>query len=185
MLLSNGFIGFIIMFELTFELLGAPDGMTIDEEGFLWVAFYGDYCVRRISPKGDIVMKIDLPVSNITSCAFGGKNLETLFITSAKKDLKESELFEQKLAGQVISLVCLKAIEKGLKTALYAGPIAGYSVVGVKTTLLSSFVPLFSLPSFLPLFFLPSSFLHPSFLHHSFLPSLSSSFLPSSYNNFI
>ena len=90
---------------------GSPDGMTIDEEGFLWVAFYGDYCVRRISPKGDIVMKIDLPVSNITSCAFGGKNLETLFITSAKKDLKESELFEQKLAG---SIFCVNTGYKGI-----------------------------------------------------------------------
>ena len=56
-------------------------------------------------------MKIDLPVSNITSCAFGGKNLETLFITSAKKDLKESELFEQKLAG---SIFCVNTGYKGI-----------------------------------------------------------------------
>ncbi|SHH89120.1 Sugar lactone lactonase YvrE [Clostridium grantii DSM 8605] len=61
-----------------------PDGMTIDDEGMLWVAKWGGYMVQRINPiTGDIIDEIDLPTAQVTSCTFGGRNLDTLYITTA------------------------------------------------------------------------------------------------------
>ena len=65
------------------EQMGAPDGMAIDVEDKLWIAHYGGGCVRRWDPlTGQVMKTIDLPTSNITSCAFGGPKLDTLYITS-------------------------------------------------------------------------------------------------------
>ncbi len=64
--------------------MGIPDGMTIDEEGMLWIAhFHGSRVCRRHPQTGEILQTIHLPVSCITACAFGGKDLDTLYITSA------------------------------------------------------------------------------------------------------
>ncbi len=69
---------------------GLPDGMTIDEEGMLWVAHYGGSCVRRWNPQtGKILQTIQTPVTQITSCAFGDKDLDTLYITSAAQNIEE------------------------------------------------------------------------------------------------
>jgi len=59
-----------------------PDGMTMDAEGFLWVAVFGSSEVRRYSPRGDLDSVVELPVCAATSCAFGGENLTELYITS-------------------------------------------------------------------------------------------------------
>jgi len=80
---------------------GLPDGMTIDERGFLWVAFWGGGTVRSFDPDGCLSAVIELPVSLVTSCAFGGDDLRDLFITSARVGLSAEEVKTQPHAGSV------------------------------------------------------------------------------------
>jgi sugar lactone lactonase YvrE len=83
---------------------GVPDGLAIDSDGCLWVAVWSGGEVRRYSPDGVLDRRISLPASNITSCAFGGSGLDTLFITSARWGLNEDELAQQPLAGSVFAV---------------------------------------------------------------------------------
>ena len=62
---------------------GIPDGLTIDGEGCLWLALWGGGKVLRFSPDGRRIGEVRLPVSRVTSCAFGGADLDRLFITTA------------------------------------------------------------------------------------------------------
>ena len=78
---------------------GYPDGMTVDAEGCLWIAFWDGWCIRRFSPAGERLAEIRTPVQRPTSVAFGGKDLQILFITSARRDLQGTELESQPLAG--------------------------------------------------------------------------------------
>ncbi len=64
---------------------GHPDGMAIDEEGGLWVALWGGRGVRRYDAGGRLDLVVDLPVTNVTACAFGGPGLRTLFITTSRQ----------------------------------------------------------------------------------------------------
>ncbi len=63
---------------------GAPDGSAIDADGFLWNARYGGACVARIAPDGRVDRVLEMPVANPTTCAFGGSDRKTLYITSAR-----------------------------------------------------------------------------------------------------
>jgi sugar lactone lactonase YvrE len=84
------------------EELGFPDGMCIDREGMLWVAHYGGSGVYRWNPTtGKLIEKVELPVPNITSCAFGGENMDTLLITTAQENLTSEQLKEYPLSGDV------------------------------------------------------------------------------------
>jgi len=78
---------------------GYPDGMTVDAEDCLWIAFWDGWCVRRFSPSGERLAELRVPAQRPTSCAFGGRDLDRLFITSASRDLTEAELAEQPQAG--------------------------------------------------------------------------------------
>lgn len=79
---------------------GFPDGMTIDTEGMLWIAMWDGWQVCRYNPvNGRLLDSISLPVSRVTSCTFGGDNLQDLYITSAKTGLSEIELRDQPHAG--------------------------------------------------------------------------------------
>ena len=80
--------------------LGSPDGMTIDEDGGLWVALWGGAAVHRYV-EGRLDRVIVLPVSQPTSCAFGGPDLDQLFVTSAWKDLSPETRQAQPLAGSL------------------------------------------------------------------------------------
>ena len=85
------------------EEIGMPDGMAIDSEGMLWVAHYGGSCVSRWNPNtAQLLEKIDLPVTQVTACAFGGPNLDILFITSAAQELDAAELERQPLGRRAI-----------------------------------------------------------------------------------
>ncbi|MFX0557828.1 SMP-30/gluconolactonase/LRE family protein [Maribacter sp. CXY002] len=84
------------------EKEGYPDGMTIDQEGMLWIAHWGGWQVTRWDPNtGELLYRIKLPAAKITSCTFGGTQLNDLFITSAKADLTDEELKNQPLAGSL------------------------------------------------------------------------------------
>lgn len=81
---------------------GSPDGLTIDAEGQLWVAFWGAGCVRRVDGvTGQTLARIELPVTHVTSCTFGGPGWSTLFITTAAAELTTAERAAQPLAGSV------------------------------------------------------------------------------------
>lgn len=70
---------------------GAPDGMAIDSEDGIWVALWGGSAVRRYSPDGRMTTVIELPVSNVTACTFGGPDLGTLFITTSRQGLADDD----------------------------------------------------------------------------------------------
>lgn len=84
------------------ERNGFPDGMTIDSEGMLWIALWGGWKIERWNPHtGKLLDHVLLPVSQVTSCTFGGDKLNDLYITSARTGLSEIELKEQPLAGSL------------------------------------------------------------------------------------
>lgn len=87
------------------DLQGVPDGMCTDAEGRLWVAHWGGHCVTCSDPDtGEELKRITLPASQVTSCCFGGTNLNTLYVTTASIGLNEQQLKEQPLAGSVFSI---------------------------------------------------------------------------------
>lgn len=81
---------------------GAPDGMTIDSDDNLWVAQWGGFGVYCYNPyTGELLTKVNVPAPNVASCAFGGKDLDTLYITTARAGLSDEELKEYPLSGSV------------------------------------------------------------------------------------
>ena len=76
-----------------------PDGLVVDTEGFVWVAVWNGYCVVCVSPDGAIVARVDLPVSQVSSLAFGGPELADLYITSAREDFDDAAAEREPNAG--------------------------------------------------------------------------------------
>jgi sugar lactone lactonase YvrE len=86
------------------EAEGFPDGMTIDEEGMLWIAHWDGWQVSRWNPdSGDKIASIPMPVARPTSCVFGGDDYEVLYITSARTGFDAEQLAKQPHAGAVFS----------------------------------------------------------------------------------
>jgi sugar lactone lactonase YvrE len=82
--------------------MGSPDGMCMDEEGMLWIAHWGGFGVYRWNPENGMLLdKLELPVPQVTCCAFGGENLDHLFITTAKDGLSEEQLGKYPDSGNV------------------------------------------------------------------------------------
>lgn len=95
-----------------------PDGGTIDEDGFIWIAMWDGWKVSRFSPDGTLDREIRLPVSRPSSCMFGGPDLSTLYVTTARWDATPQELAEQPLAG---GLFAIKCGVRGLPETRFAG----------------------------------------------------------------
>lgn len=83
---------------------GLPDGMTVDSEGGVWVCLFGGGALRRYDPDGALEAHVELPVTNPTSPVFGGPDLRTLYVTSARHQLSEEQLRAEPLAGAVFAL---------------------------------------------------------------------------------
>lgn len=97
---------------------GYPDGMTVNSEGCLWIALWDGWCVRRYSPGGEWLETLKMPVARPTSCAFGGLDLNQLYITSASVGLDQAAREMQPNAG---GLFMVTPGVRGLDDAPFAG----------------------------------------------------------------
>lgn len=88
---------------------GEPDGMTVDAEGCLWVALWGGWRIRRFTPEGKVERDVMLPVPQPTAPAFGGPDMTTMFVTSARRGLEGAALAAAPLSGSVF------AVETGVR----------------------------------------------------------------------
>ena len=82
---------------------GVPDGLTLDAEGCVWVAIWGAGELRRYTPGGVLDTVVSLPVRQVTSAAFGGADLGTLYITTARENFTPADLREQPHAGDIFA----------------------------------------------------------------------------------
>ncbi len=90
---------------------GYPDGTAVDAEGCLWIALWSGWAVRRYSPDGRLLATVRLPCSQVTKVAFGGADLRTAYVTTARQGLSPAERAAQPLAGDVF---CFSAPAAGL-----------------------------------------------------------------------
>lgn len=100
------------------ESLGYPDGMAIDAEDKIWVGLWNGSAVVRFDPNtGKVIQRIEVPAHNVTACAFGGENLDELYITTARVDMTEEELKKYPLAGSIFRV---KPGVKGVPSPFFA-----------------------------------------------------------------
>ena len=86
------------------ESLGYGDGMAIDENDDLWVALWNGNGIAHFDPRsGKLIKKVEVPAHNVTSCSFGGDNLDILYITTASIDMTEEEQLKYPNAGSLFS----------------------------------------------------------------------------------
>ena len=98
--------------------LATPDGNAVDAEGFLWSARWDGHCVARISPDGKVDRIVPIPSSLVTSCAFGGPELDTLYVTTARRGIDEETARRYPQQG---GLFAFKPGVRGLPRPFYAG----------------------------------------------------------------
>ncbi len=98
--------------------LATPDGNAVDSEGFLWSARWGGHCVARISPDGAVDRIVPIPASLVTSCAFGGPDLDTLYITTARLGIDQEMARRYPQQG---GLFAFRPGVRGLNRTFYAG----------------------------------------------------------------
>jgi L-arabinonolactonase len=96
---------------------GLPDGSVVDGEGYLWNAVWGAGVVRRFDPEGALVAEIAVPSRNLTCPAFGGADLDQLFVTSSRQEMTEDELNRVPASG---GLFLIRPDVKGICDALFA-----------------------------------------------------------------
>jgi sugar lactone lactonase YvrE len=115
---SNGDVSGRRLLVSTPELLGLPDGMAVDAEGGLWVAFWGGGVLRRYTPDGKLDAEIVFPAAQVSSCAFGGDDLGDLYVTTAAIGLSEEERRDTPHAG---GLFRVRPGVRGMHATLFAG----------------------------------------------------------------
>lgn len=92
------------VFASTLEAGCYPDGSAIDQDGYLWNAQWAGSRIVRYAPDGSIDRIVALPVSRPSSCAFGGSDMKTLYITSARVGLSDAALDRQPMAGSLFAI---------------------------------------------------------------------------------
>ena len=97
---------------------GQPDGLIVDAQGFIWNGHQGGWKLTRYDPDGKIERQIRFPVENVISFAFGGKNLDELFVTTGAWGFEEEKRKQQPLAGDLFHI---KTDVKGLLEPKFAG----------------------------------------------------------------
>jgi len=97
---------------------GLPDGLAVDAEGCVWSARWDGWKVTRYDPQGRPMFHLQMPVQCPTSCAFGGPNLDELYVTSARVKLRQEQRAAQPLAG---GLFRLRPGVRGQKAYLFRG----------------------------------------------------------------
>lgn len=103
--LDTGVIGNMRVAIRIPDMFGWPDGMTSDVQGNLWIAMWGGAQVTKWNPyTGQLLERIPVPAKNVSSCAFGGRNLNELYVTSARKGLDETVLKQYSLTGGVFRI---------------------------------------------------------------------------------
>jgi sugar lactone lactonase YvrE len=105
--IETGTIGELEQFCVAGDSDGLPDGLAVDVEGGVWVAFWDGGCVRRFAPDGSPGAIIEFPVRRVAGCAFGGPQLSDLYVTTAWYDLSAQERAAQPLAGALFRAATL------------------------------------------------------------------------------
>ena len=97
---------------------GQPDGLIVDAEGFIWNGHQGGWKLTRYDPDGKIERQVRFPVQHVISFAFGGKDLDELFVTTMSWGLEEEQRKQQLWAGDLFRV---KTDVKGLVETAFAG----------------------------------------------------------------
>jgi sugar lactone lactonase YvrE len=93
------------MFADLSDAAGVPDGLTVDLDGYVWVAMWDGGALRRFAPSGELDAVVPVPVARPTSMAFGGNAMAELFVTTASVGLTPAQREAQPLAGCLLRLV--------------------------------------------------------------------------------
>ena len=116
--LEQGLLGERETFAVVDQEAGVPDGLAVDAEGYIWSAHWDGWRITRYSPEGKVDRVVKMPVPRPTSVAFGGPDLDLLFVTSASHQLTEIQLAESPLSG---SLFAFKPGVSGQPVMAYQG----------------------------------------------------------------
>jgi L-arabinonolactonase len=115
--LDTGSIGKRRVFAKVSDGPGVPDGASVDADGFLWSAMFDAGCIARYAPDGRLDKTVEMPVSRPTAVAFGGPELATMYVTTARFRLPPEKLGAEPYAG---GLLALDVGVKGLPEPMYA-----------------------------------------------------------------
>jgi sugar lactone lactonase YvrE len=116
--LATGEIANQHIFITSEDMQGNVDGAAVDADGCYWAALFRGTAVAQFDPDGRLMRRIDLPVSDPTICAFGGPNMDVLYVASASRFLSEAQRREQPLAGRILAIYGLDA--RGLPEPAFA-----------------------------------------------------------------